>query len=39
MLYGEEVAICSEINTKHVSTVWQNVKFLNVNPVGSWRNQ
>jgi hypothetical protein len=22
MLYGEEVAVCSEINTKHINTVW-----------------
>jgi len=25
MLYGAEVAVCSEINTKHINTVWQNV--------------
>jgi hypothetical protein len=31
-LCEEEVAICSEIKS---NTVWQNVKFLNVNPVGS----
>jgi len=35
MLYGAKVAICSEINTKHVNTVWQNVKFLNAKPVGA----
>jgi hypothetical protein len=22
MLYGAEVAVCSEINTKHINTVW-----------------
>ena len=22
MLYGAEAAICSEINTKHINTVW-----------------
>jgi hypothetical protein len=22
MLYGAEVAVCSEINTKHIYTVW-----------------
>jgi len=22
MLYGAHVAVCSEINTKHINTVW-----------------
>jgi len=22
MLYGAEVALCSQINTKHINTVW-----------------
>jgi len=22
MLYGADVAVCSQINTKHISTVW-----------------
>jgi len=22
MLYGAKVAVCSEINTKHINTVW-----------------
>jgi len=22
MLYGAEVAVCSEMNTKHINTVW-----------------
>jgi hypothetical protein len=35
VLYGAEVAICSEINTKHINTVWQNVKFLIVKTVGA----
>jgi hypothetical protein len=35
VLYGAKVAIGSEINTKHINTVWQNVKFLNVKPVGA----
>jgi len=34
-LYGAKVTICSEINTKHLTTVWQNVKFLNAKPVGA----
>ena len=32
MLYGAEVAVCSEINTKHIKC-GQNVQFLNVNPL------
>jgi len=39
MLYGEEVTVCSQINTKHINTVWQNVKLLIVKPVGASRNQ
>jgi hypothetical protein len=38
MLYGAKVAICSEIHTKHINTVWQNVKFLNAKPLGVSRN-
>jgi hypothetical protein len=38
-LYKAKVAICSEINTKHTNTVWQNVKFLNIKRVGASRNQ
>jgi len=31
MLYREIIAVCSEIHTKHMNTVWgQNVKLLNV---------
>jgi len=26
MLYGANVAICSELNAKHMNTLWQNVK-------------
>ena len=25
MFYGAKVAVCSEINTKHINTVWRNV--------------
>jgi hypothetical protein len=39
MLYGENVAICSEINTQHINTAWQSVKFLNAKPVGASRTQ
>ena len=31
MLYVAKVAVCSQINTKHVNTVWgQNLELLNV---------
>jgi hypothetical protein len=35
MLYGAEVAVCSEINTKQIHTVWAYVEFLSVKPVGT----
>jgi hypothetical protein len=38
MLYWEEVAVRSEINTKHMKC-GQNVKFLNVKPVDASRNK
>ena len=38
MLYGAKVVVCSEINTKHINTVWQNVKFFNAKPDGTSRN-
>jgi len=38
MLCGEEVAVCSKISTKHIQC-GQNVKLLNVKPVGASRNQ
>jgi len=28
MLYGAQVAICSEINTEHINTVWAESKIL-----------
>jgi hypothetical protein len=39
MLYGANDAICSDINAKRINTVWQNVKFLTVKPVGALHNQ
>ena len=39
MLNGAQVAVCSEINTKQINTLWQNVQFLNVKPVGASRDQ
>jgi len=35
MIYGAKFAVCYEINTKHINTVWQNVQFLNLKPVGA----
>jgi len=34
-----QIAVCSQINTKHVNTVWAERKLLNVKPVGASRNQ
>jgi hypothetical protein len=31
MLYGAEVAVCSEINTKHMNTVWVDYQFSVLN--------
>jgi len=39
MLYGAHVAVCSEINTKHINTVWAECQFLNVRLVGASLNQ
>jgi len=33
MLYGAEVAVCSEINTKRTNTEGKICQFLNVKPV------
>jgi hypothetical protein len=31
MLYREIIAVCSEIHTKHINTLWgQNVEFVNL---------
>jgi hypothetical protein len=36
MLYGEIIAVCSQIHTKHINTLCgQNVELLNVDAVGS----
>ena len=32
MLYGAEVAVCSEMNTKHINTVGAEYQFLSFNP-------
>jgi hypothetical protein len=40
MLYGEIIAVCSEIHTKHINTLCgQNVELLNVKPGGTYSNQ
>jgi len=38
MLYGAEVAVCSEINRKQINTVWAECQLLSFKPVGA-RNQ
>jgi hypothetical protein len=36
----EIIAVCSEIHTKHINTLWgQNVELLNVKPVGTYSNR
>jgi hypothetical protein len=30
MLKVAQVAVCSQLNTKHINTVWQSVELLNV---------
>jgi hypothetical protein len=38
MLY-REIAVCSEIHTKHINTLCrQNVEFVNVKPGGTYSN-
>jgi len=37
--YGEIIAVCSAIHTKHLNTLCgQNVEYFNVNPVGVYSN-
>jgi hypothetical protein len=38
MLYGAEIAVCSEIKTKHKNTEEKICQFLSFKPVGA-RNQ
>ena len=38
MVCGTKFAICFEITTKYINTVWQNLKFLIVEPVGASHN-
>ena len=39
MLYREIMAVCSEIQTKHINTLCgQNVELLNVKRGGTYRN-
>jgi len=40
MLYREIIAVCSEIHTKHISTLFgQNVELLNVKTSGTYTNR
>jgi hypothetical protein len=34
MLYGAEVAVCSEINSENINTVWAECQIVNFKPVG-----
>ena len=38
ILYGAQVADCSEMNTKQINTVWAECQSLNIKRVGA-RNQ
>jgi len=33
MLYGAGIAVCSEINTEHINTGWEECQFLSFKPV------
>jgi hypothetical protein len=39
MLYRAIIAVCSQIHTKHINTVWQSLQLLNVKLVDASRNQ
>ena len=39
MLYGAKVAICSQINTKHINTVWAERTIVECETVGASRDQ
>jgi len=36
MLYGTDVAVCSDINTKHINKVWAERRNLNVKLGGTY---
>jgi hypothetical protein len=37
MLYREIIAVCSEIDTEHIHTLYgQNVEFLSIKPRGNY---
>ena len=39
MLYREVIAVCSQIHTKHISTLCgQNVEFVDIKPGGTYSN-
>jgi hypothetical protein len=40
MLYGEIIAVCSDIYTQHINALWrQKVELLNVKPGGTYSDQ
>jgi len=36
MLYREIITVCSQIHTKHLNAIGQNVEFLNVKAGGTY---
>ena len=36
MLYREIMAVCSEIHTEHINSVWAERRIVNVKPVGAY---
>jgi len=39
MLYGGNIAVCSQIHIKHINTLCvQNLQFVNVKPGGTYSN-
>jgi hypothetical protein len=39
MLHKAKVAVCSEINKKHINAVWTECTVFNINPGGKRSNQ
>jgi hypothetical protein len=35
MLYGAEAAVCCDIKTKQINTLWTEYQFLSFKPVGA----
>ena len=39
MLYVAQVAVCSQINTEHINTVWAERTVVDVKPFGASRDR